>query len=101
MQAFAKEYGMDLPISKATDETNRKHLDFQFKQYSKDYGKSQTIVFDGVTYKKGTTIIQESHQLALAVKLAKEGYQVLVRDKQVVIDQVKKLHGSLFEYEAI
>jgi len=92
---------MDLPISKATDETNRKHLDFQFKQYSKDYDKSHTIVFDGVTYKKGTTIIEESQQLALAVKLANEGYKVLVRDKQVVIDKVKKLHGSLFEYEVV
>jgi len=98
MQAFAKEFG---PISKATDETNRKHLDFQFKQYSKDYDKSQTIVFDGITYKKGTTIIKESQQLALAVKLANEGYKVLVIDKQVVIEKVKKLHGSLFEYKVV
>ena len=98
---FAQHHGIDLPLSKATDETNRKHLDFQFEQYVKKYDKSQTITFDGVSYKKGTDIIDESQQLALAVKLANEGYKVLVLDNQSVIDKVKNLYDSLFEFEVV
>ena len=98
---FANDVGMNLPISKATNETNKKHLEFQFEQYSKKYDKDKEIVFDGVTYKKGTIIIEGSQQLALAVKLAKAGYKILIKDVQDVIDQVKKIHGNLFEYQPV
>lgn len=98
--SFAKKIQMDLPISRATDETNKIHLEFQFNEY-KNHPKDEIIVFDGVTYKNGTIIIEESQKLKLAEKLAKEGYKILVKDIPQVIEQVKKLHGSLFEYEYI
>jgi len=46
-------------------------------------------------------VIEGSQQLALAVKLANEGYKVLVRDNQAVIDKVKNLYGPLFEFEVV
>ena len=92
---------MNIPLSKATDETNKLHLNFQFLQYQKKFKKDELIVFDGVTYKKGTTMLVESKQLALAVMLAKDGYKVLIKDVPEVIEQVQKLHDSLFQYEKI
>ena len=52
-----------------------------------------------MTYKPGVTIIEESQQLELAVRVAQEGYNVTIIETQPVIDQVKELHGDLFKYE--
>ena len=98
---FSQSIGMNIPLSKATDETNKLHLNFQFLQYQKKFKKDELIVFDGVTYKKGTTMLVGSQQLALAVMLAKDGYKVLIKDVPEVIEQVQKLHDSLFQYEKI
>jgi nucleotide sugar dehydrogenase len=99
--AFASDNGIDLLISKATDETNEAHLDFQYAQYVANYDKNHPIVFDGITYKKNTVILEESQPLKLAIKLAKNGYTVVVRDRQIVIEQMKKTYNDLFEYKII
>jgi len=98
---FASEKEMELPISLATDETNKKHLEFQFEEYSKNFQKDQAIIFYGVAYKKGTTILEDSQQLALAVKLAKAGHKVYIKDSLAVIDKVKEMYPSLFEFQPI
>lgn len=98
---FARTNEYDLLISNATDEVNHRHLEFQFQQYLKEYRENEKIIFDGVTYKRGSVMLDESQQLALAVKLAKAGRKVLLRDQQVVLDEVQKLHGNIFEYEAV
>ena len=46
-------------------------------------------------------MIVESQQLAYAVGLAKRGFDVLVRERQVVVDQVKSIYGDLLKYEVI
>lgn len=96
---FAQKNGYELLISKATDDVNQHHLEFQFQQYLKQYAADEVIVFDGVTYKKGSVMLDESQQLALALKLAKSGRKVLLRDQKAVLDEVHKLHGAIFEYE--
>jgi UDPglucose 6-dehydrogenase len=98
---FGQATGYEVLLSQATDEVNRRHLDFQFAQYLTQYPESETIVFDTVTYKPGTTILEESQQLALAVRLAEVGRKVLVRDHLAVIAQLKADYGDLFEYETV
>ncbi len=96
---FADQNGYDLLISKATDSVNQKHLEFQFEDYMKKFSKDNTIEFDGITYKKGSTLLDESQQLKLAEMLAKSGRKVIVKDIEKVIDEVKAIYGSLFEYK--
>lgn len=95
---FADNHAYELLISKATDEVNRRHLDFQIQDYLQRYDEDETIVFDHVSYKKGSVLIEESQQLALAAALAQAGRKVLVKDKKAVIEQVEKLYTGLFDY---
>ena len=96
---FASDNGYELLISQSTDEVNQRHLDFQFHHFLQRYHPQKTIVFDHVSYKKGSVLTEESQQLALAVKLAKAGRRVLVKDKKVVIVEVEKQYPGLFTFE--
>ena len=59
------------------------------------------IVFEGVTYKEGVIIIEESQQLLLAVKIAENGYDVTIQERVEVIEQVKEIYGDLFKYREV
>lgn len=96
---FARENDYELLISDATDDVNRRHLTFQLEEYLKTYPEGSTIIFNGVSYKKGSTLIEESQQLALAVSLSKKKRNVLIRDQKEVIRQVEKLYPNLFTFE--
>lgn len=96
---FADDNQYNLLISKATDEVNKMHLDFQFQYYLAKYNEESTIIFEGVAYKQDTILIEESQKLLLAVKLALSGRKVLIKDRIEVINQVEELYPSLFNFE--
>ncbi|MCG3167507.1 MAG: UDP-glucose 6-dehydrogenase YwqF [Bacteroidia bacterium] len=95
---FAKSQNCDLKISEATDAINKTHLEFQVKHYLKKYLPEEVIPLDYVSYKKGSVIIEESQQLALAVALAKAGRKVKISDRKEVINEVEKLYPGLFDF---
>lgn len=99
LRLFADRIGYDLLISQATDKTNAYHLEFMLNEWLKNHHDSKEIVFDYVTYKPGSLILEESQQLALAVKLAQAGKRVRIRERKPVIREVKKIYGDLFQYE--
>tara|TARA_R100000234_G_scaffold104302_2_gene74060 strand:+ start:2485 stop:3579 length:1095 start_codon:yes stop_codon:yes gene_type:complete len=80
-------------VSKATDVSNQSHLKFMIDSFK---GDSATV--NGLTYKKGSNLIEESQQLAYAVGLARKGVKVTVVDNPTVIEEVMKLYGDLFNY---
>ena len=89
----------DLLLSEAVDHSNKAHLEYQLKQFQKKYNTSEIIIFDQVTYKKGTPNTEESQQLALAINLAKQGYRVKIVETQNLINTISERFGDLFEYE--
>jgi UDPglucose 6-dehydrogenase len=96
---FANQNEYPLLISEATDKINDEHYQFQLNLYLKNFKVEEEIVFDGVTYKKGTSQITESQQLRLAVGLAKTGRSVLIIDTPEVLDQVELLYPNLFSLQ--
>lgn len=96
---FAEDNGYELLISKATDEVNQKHLAFQLENILANHNEDETIIFEGVAYKKDSVFIEESQQLLLAAKLAQAGRKVLIKDNDVVIERVKELYPNLFLFE--
>ena len=96
---YADQQGYELLISKATDEVNRRHLQFQVERELEARHEQEPIVLDTVTYKPGTTILEESQQLALAVELAKMGRKVIIREHPAVVAELKESYGDLFTYE--
>jgi nucleotide sugar dehydrogenase len=95
---YATQYNYDLLLSEAADRSNKQHLDFQVQQYMESYAAEQPIHFHSVTYKPKTLILEESQQLAVALRLAKAGRRVIVHDEEEVIKELKNIHGDLFEY---
>lgn len=96
LNLFAQQSGYQMLIGEATDNINKQHLDFQFNELLKE--NNSEYVFDEVTYKPGTVILEESQKLALAVKLAQAGKNVVVIEKPVVIEELKNRFGNLFTY---
>jgi len=81
----------------ASNEINKKHLDFQVKQFLSS-NKSEYLA-DTVSYKKGTVILEESQQLEYAKKLAHNGIKVTISDSPAVVEKLKETYGDLFSYE--
>jgi nucleotide sugar dehydrogenase len=95
---YADQQGFDLKISKATDAVNDEHLDFQFEEWLNHFPEEEVIEFEHVSYKKGSVSVEESQQLALAIKLARAGRKVLIKDRPEVVEQVEALYPGLFMY---
>jgi UDPglucose 6-dehydrogenase len=89
----AEEVGIDAIISKATDEMNKKHLDYQIEDFIKNNDKSKEVDMDFVTYKKDSTLLEESQQLKFALKLKDLGYNIRLLDERVEV--LKKLKNIL------
>jgi hypothetical protein len=63
-------------ISRATDEMNAKHLEYQIENFVKNNpNKNDDVEIEYVTYKKDSTIIEESQQLKFATRLKELGYK--------------------------
>jgi nucleotide sugar dehydrogenase len=95
-RALAKcgeEVGIDAVISKATDEMNEKHLQYQIDDFVKlNSNKEQIIKIDFITYKKDSILIEESQQLKFALKLKELGYNIEVLDqREEVLTQIKDI----------
>jgi hypothetical protein len=59
----------------------------------------ETITFDYVSYKKDSTIIEESQQLALALRLARAGKTVIIRERLSVVRFLEMEYPGLFILE--
>lgn len=95
-RALAKcgeELGIDAVVSKATDEMNEKHLQYQIEDFVKaNPDKSKIVEIEYVTYKKDSVLLEESQQLKFALKLKELGYPVKVLDqREEVVTQLKDL----------
>lgn len=86
----AEGVGVDAVIAKATDEMNRKHLDYQLQDFLKNNpDKKKPVEIEFVSYKKDSILIEESQQLKFALLLKKLGYNVVVLDqRKEVLDQL-------------
>lgn len=89
----ASKVGINAIISKATDEMNDKHLEYQIENFVKNHpNKENEIEIEYVTYKKDSTIIEESQQLKFAIKLKELGYKIkLLDNRDEVIKQLKNV----------
>ena len=62
------------------------------------FGYNKCLIFEGVAYKKGTSILDDSQQLNFAVRLAQYGYKVTINDLDSIVSQLKEKFGTLFIY---
>jgi len=102
LSIFASYKNINAVISKASDESNNLHLDYQIIDFiNKNPNKNIEITIDSVSYKKGTNILQESQKLKFALKLYNLGYKILIIETKEIIKILKNKYGDIFKYRNI
>ena len=97
----AEEKGVEFLLSKATDQANKDHLNFQLNQFLSHNGSNDEVIIEQVAYKPDTDILEESQQLAFALALVKAGKSVLIKERKEIIDQLKETYGDQFNYQIV
>lgn len=93
---FSETISYEMAISKATEGANIKHADFILQTFLDNKNPEEIIVFNSVTYKAGTDILEESQQLKLAVDLANCGRKVQINESKAVVQQLSMLYPDKF-----
>lgn len=93
------ENNIDPKIPLASDEYNNLHAEYQTEHMYKNDVIDNKITIDGVSYKKGSILIEESQQLKVAENLHKLGVDVTIIDNEKVLSQVIELKGEMFNYK--
>lgn len=96
---YAETLGVNLMLGKATDSYNKFHAQFMADELCNQ--NLETYVFKDVAYKSGcpVPIIEESQVLEVARLVRSRGFRVIIQDRKMILDEVKKEYGSMFEYE--
>jgi nucleotide sugar dehydrogenase len=96
--SYAQQVGIEPLIPQATDISNKLHTQFMINQLLAE--NNREYIFENVTYKDNckVPIIEESQKLVIAAALAKQGKKVVIIDTPVVITEVQKTFGNIFEY---
>jgi len=88
-------------LLESTTKYNEEHIIFQANQLLKQ--NLDVYVFEGVCYKENSKIplIEESAKLKIASILAKLKKNVIIKDTELIIREVKKEFGNFFSYEIL
>jgi nucleotide sugar dehydrogenase len=89
--AYAKKQGLEYNLGETTDNFNRQHARFVKEQVIKENKDNLPILFDYISYKKGTDMLVESQQYKLCTDLLDEGYTVYINDIDDIIKQVETI----------
>ena len=90
----AEDVGVDAAISKATDEINKKHFEYQIQQFvKKNPYKEDLVEIEHITYKKESTLTEESQQLKFALGLKDLGYNIKILDDRESMKLITKQYG--------
>ena len=85
----ASKVGLEHNMGQTTDNFNREHLKFLVNYFDKKNREKLPFLFaEGITYKKGTDIIEESQQMALCKELMNKGHKVFIKDLPEVAEMV-------------
>jgi len=84
----------------AVDKYNEYHVGFQAIKMIK-VDPIASVIIEDVCYKENSHIpmIDESAKLKIAKFLVDSGKQVIIRDREDIIREVKKEYGNIFQYE--
>jgi len=98
---YSRSLGVEPMLPEATDNSNKLHAKIMVENFLRE--NKDKYEFENVAYKDDclVPIIEESQKLEVAKGLVKHGKKVLIRDRKVVIAEVIKEFGNLFEYQII
>lgn len=96
LSEFASQNDFPLHLSQATINVNKQHLKFQLENYLRE--NKEEYVFDYITYKKDTDILEESQQFQLALELVNAGKKVKIKNSAIIQEKVEKDYPNYFDF---
>lgn len=96
---LAENNNMFADMCESSRAVNKKHLQFQIEQFKNNHNIEEKVFIDGVTYKEGVVILEESQKLLYANALSELGYNVIIVEDEPVIKELKRIYNNKFEYE--
>jgi len=96
---YAKSVGIDPLLGIATDQYNKFHAQIMIKELLEK--KQDLYIFENVAYKENceVPIIEESQKLIVARGIQQAGAKVLIKDRKIIIQEVMREYGNIFNYE--
>eukprot|EP01116_Phalansterium_solitarium_P018076 TRINITY_DN4643_c0_g1_i1.p1 TRINITY_DN4643_c0_g1~~TRINITY_DN4643_c0_g1_i1.p1 ORF type:complete len:375 (+),score=115.07 TRINITY_DN4643_c0_g1_i1:119-1243(+) len=96
---YAQSVGVQPMLSHATDNYNKFHANLMVEALLAE--NKEVYEFEDVTYKENCAvpIIEESQKLIVARLLTQKGKKVLIRDRAIVIQEVQREYGNVFQYD--
>ena len=90
--------GINTELLKGTTSYNDYHVLYQTNQLLKQ--NKHEYICENVCYKEKSdiNIIEESAKLKIACNLLEHGKKVIIKDKRLVVDEVRKAYGNIFSY---
>ena len=101
LELLVSKNNLNSNLLKATTEYNNEHIVFQANELLKE--NKDSYIIKNVCYKENSNIniIEESAKLKIAEILIKNKKKVIIEDDELLIVEVKKKYGNLFEYKII
>ena len=101
--SYIKKVGVEPLIPVATDESNKLHTKYQVQQILDERKIYRPYNIYGVGYKENCNvpIIEESQKLVIGEELAKLDYDVILHDKEHMLNAVKLEYGNIFQYNNV
>ena len=97
---YAESVGVAPIIPRATDESNKKHAEYQAHDIEQSL-KGNDVYITTAAYKENceVPIIEESQRLKVAEILSRSGAPVMIRDTREIMNMVENEYGRLFTYD--
>ncbi|MBV9463774.1 MAG: nucleotide sugar dehydrogenase, partial [Verrucomicrobiae bacterium] len=95
-QSFATEFGMEAPLASAVQQINSTIPAHIMKRVRAHIQPPSTIAILGAAYKPNTDIVEESHAVILAQRLASAGFRVRISDR-LARTRLESEAGELFD----
>lgn len=95
--AFAKEYGVDAKLARATDEINEAQIPLLEQKIMDNLPSDMVIAILGLAYKPDTPVIEESPSIKLIERLLEKEVKIVAHDP-LAADEVRKLFGEKIVY---
>jgi UDPglucose 6-dehydrogenase len=95
--AFAGDYGVNAYLAKATDVTNKKHIDRLTDLIIENLPQNSSVGILGIAYKPDTSVIEESASILLIKKLLKKKANIIAYDP-LAIDNTKNIFKDRIQY---
>ena len=102
---YAREIGVDYELGNLVDQFNHNHAEFLATYFWDQNAQRLPFYFDHVSYKRGVTFTEESHQLKICKNILARGGQVIIEPTEYLLEETRqellKEFGTQVQFERL